>query len=331
MVALAVVGLVAMLTLAAATLASVDAGLEVGATLGVWLLMLGLVVTVLTSSMVLLVRVGRALDGLGSAVSRLEDGDFEARVPEPRWSLGPTRALAHAINTMAARLQQDEVTRQTLLADVSHELRTPLTVIRGELEAIQDGIHTADEARIAMLLGEVAVLSRLVDDLWTVTLAEAGTLALHPETVDLEVLIEDAVASHLHLATREGVRLATEVRGDLPLMEADPLRLREVLANLLSNAVRHASRPGDVVVAAEAVDGWIEIRVSDSGAGIDPDVLPRVFERFAKDQRSSGFGLGLAIARGLVEAHGGALTAESAPGRGTTMTVRLPVDSPALD
>ena len=226
---------------------------------------------------------------------------------------------------MAGRLEEDEDARRTLLADVSHELRNPLAVIQGELEAIQDGLHAPDEARIATLLGEVEVLSRLVDDLRTVTLAEAGTLALHPEPTDLVVLIEDVAGSYAGLAAADGVELTTEVDDDFPLLEVDPLRLREVLTNLVSNAVRHAGSPGSVELGAAAVDGWVELRVVDSGAGIDPEVLPRVFERFAKDPASPGFGLGLAIARGLVEAHGGTLVAASEVGEGATMTVRIPL------
>ena len=227
---------------------------------------------------------------------------------------------------MAGRLEEDEDVRRTLLADVSHELRNPLAVIQGELEPIQDGVHAPDEARIATLLGEVEVLSRLVDDLRTVTLAEAGTLALHPEPTDLVVLIEDVAGSYAGLAAADGVELTTEVNDDLPLLEVDPLRLREVLTNLVSNAVRHAGSPGSVELGAAAVDGWVELRVVDSGAGIDPEVLPRVFERFAKDPASPGFGLGLAIARGLVEAHGGGtLVAASEVGEGATMTVRIPL------
>ncbi len=139
------------------------------------------------------------------------------------------------------------------------------------------------------------------------------------------VLIEDVAGSYAGLAAADGVELTTEVDDDLPLLEVDPLRLREVLTNLVSNAVRHAGSPGSVELGAAAVDGWVELRVVDSGAGIDPEVLPRVFERFAKDPASPGFGLGLAIARGLVEAHGGTLVAASEVGEGATMTVRIPL------
>ena len=325
LVALAVVGLIAITSLLVTTLTPLDGGLAAGAALGGWLLALLLVTIAFFVVGRGFRRLAEPLDELSAASARLEAGDFSARVPESVWTPGALRSLIRAFNTMAERLEADEETRRTLLADVSHELRNPLAVIQGELEAIQDGVHEPDEERIATLLGEVEVLSRLVDDLRTVTLAEAGTLALHPEPTDLSVLIEDVAGSYVGLAAADEVDLTTEVDEELPLIDVDPLRVREVLVNLVSNAVRHAGRPGRVKLLAAEVDGWAEVRVVDSGAGIDRDVLPRVFERFAKDPSSPGFGLGLAIARGLVEAHGGTLSAESEPGEGTTMTVRLPL------
>lgn len=330
----AVVGAIALFSLLVTRVTPLDGGLAEGATFGVWVLLILLVLMILAASAFLIARIVMEVNRVSRAVTRLEESDFSARVPEPSWSSGPLRSLVRAFNTMAERLEEDEETRRTLLADVSHELRNPLAVIQGELEAIQDGVHAPDEARIATLLGEVEVLSQLVDDLRTVTLAEAGTLALHPEPTDLAVLIEDVAGSYAGLAASDGVELTTVVPEDLSLVEIDPLRIREVLTNLVSNAVRHAGQPGAVEVAAAEVDNWLEIQVSDSGSGIAADMLPRVFERFAKDSASPGFGLGLAIARGLVEAHGGTLTAASGTGAsslgspgglGTTMTVRLPV------
>ena len=322
--ALAVLGVFAVISLIATRLTPLDGGLAVGATIGIWLLLVALIIGVLLLSGLLIWRIVREVNRVIVAVARLENSDFTARVPEPEWSSGPLRSLARSFNTMAAQLEDDEAARRTLLADVSHELRNPLTVIQGELEAIQDGVHAPDEARIMTLLGEVEVLSRLVDDLRTVTLAEAGTLALHPEPTDLGVLIEDVAGSYAGLASADGVELTTDVDEALPLIDVDPLRLREVLTNLVSNAVRQAGRPGRVQLTATTVGETVEVRVADSGSGIDPAVLPRVFERFAKDASSPGFGLGLAIARGLVEAHGGTLTAASGADEGTTMTVPLP-------
>lgn len=324
--AFAVIGVIAVITLILTRVTPLDGGLAEGATFGVWLLLLLLLAAVIAGSAYLISRVVREVNRASRAISNLEDSDFTARVPEPSWSSGPLRSLARAVNTMAEQLETDEATRRTLLADVSHELRNPLAVIRGELEAIQDGVHEPDEARIATLLGEVEVLSHLVDDLRTVTLAEAGTLALHPEPTDLGVLIEDIAGSYTGLAASDGVAFTTEVPDELPLIDLDPLRIREVLTNLVSKALRHAGSPGTVRLTASVGAETMRLQVVDSGPGIDPDVLPRVFDRFAKDASSPGFGLGLAIARGLVEAHGGTLTAKSDAGEGTTMTVELPLD-----
>jgi len=315
---------ISLITLVVARATPLDAGLAEGATLGVWLLLVALMVAALAASAITVGRVAKPIERMSSAVAQLESGDFTARVPEPRWSLGPMRSLVRAFNTMAENLEADEDIRRTLLADVSHELRNPLAIIQGELEAIQDGVHQPDARRIETLIGEVTVLSRLVDDLRTVTLAEAGVLAMHLEPTDIALLIEDVADSHSGLADDAGVTLSTRITADLPLLEVDPLRIREVLTNLVSNAVRHAGHSGSVKVEAIEVSGAVQLSVIDSGPGIDPDLLPRLFERFAKDSASPGFGLGLAIARGLVEALGGTLHAASETGQGTTMIVRLP-------
>lgn len=326
-IALAIVGIISLVTLVVARATPLDAGLAEGATLGVWLLLLALMAAALAASAFTVGRVAKPIERMSSAVAHLESGDFTARVPEPRWSLGPMRSLIRAFNTMAESLEANEDLRRTLLADVSHELRNPLAVIQGELEAIQDGVHQPDARRIETLIGEVTLLSRLVDDLRTVTLAEAGVLALHVEPTDIALLVEDVADSYSGLADDAGVALSTSITADIPLLDVDPLRIREVLANLVSNAVRHAGRPGAVQLQATEVDTAIELAVIDSGPGIDQALLPRLFDRFAKDASSPGFGLGLAIARSLVESHGGTLTAVSDPGQGTRMIVRLPLDA----
>lgn len=269
-------------------------------------------------------RIAAPLDAMSAAARRLEEGDYSARASEPARAPGALRELVRAFNTMAERLQVDEEQRRSLLADVSHELRTPLTVIRGELEAIQDGVRSADEQQIATLLQEVEVLTRLVDDLRTVALSEAGVLPLHLEPTDLGVVVAEAVESAGTAATASGVDLRADVPEDLPLLDLDPLRLREVVTNLLSNALRYTPEGGLVEVLVSLEGDRVRIAARDSGPGIDAEILPRIFERFAKGRGSPGFGLGLSIARHLVEAHGGTLEAESPPGGGTTMTLSLP-------
>lgn len=220
--------------------------------------------------------------------------------------------------------------KSDLLANVSHELRTPLTVVQGNVEAILDGVHDADPEHLGAILDETHVLGRLIDDLRTVALSEAGRLALHRETTDLGILVADAVGSFEAAATSAGVTLSVEVADDVPLLDVDPVRIREVISNLVANALRHTPDGGSVTVsAALAGDGGrtVDIGVRDTGAGIDPALLPHVFDRFAKSADSRGSGLGLAIARGLVEAHGGSISVESRPGEGATFRFSLPVDA----
>jgi signal transduction histidine kinase len=232
---------------------------------------------------------------------------------------------------MVERLEADERQRRSLLADVSHELRTPLAVLQGNLEAIVDGVHPADEAHLGALVEETRVLARLIEDLRTVALSEAGTLALHREPVDVGVVAADVATSFRADASAAGIELVVDVPEELRLLDADPVRLREVLANLLANALRHTPAGGSIRLAARVPSGdqGLEIIVSDTGRGIPPDLLPHVFDRFAKSAESHGSGLGLAIAKALVEAHGGTISAMSPPGdgaTGTAMTIRLPLD-----
>jgi signal transduction histidine kinase len=268
--------------------------------------------------------VARPLDDLVDAAERLEGGDYSARVTAPARGPRGLRDLVRGFNTMASRLEAEEAQRRSLLADVSHELRTPLTVVQGNIEAILDGVYPADAAHLEPLLEETRVLGRLVDDLRTLALAEAGTLALHREATDLRVLIGDVVAAFGAPAAVAGIELSATA-GDLPLVDVDPIRIREVLANLVSNAIAHTPRGGRVTVTADAVPERVRLRVSDTGSGIEPNLLPHVFERFAKGRRSHGSGLGLAIARGIVAAHGGSIRVGSSSAAGTTFEVELPI------
>jgi two-component system sensor histidine kinase BaeS len=237
------------------------------------------------------------------------------------------RDLARGFNEMVTRLEADEAQRRTLLADVSHELRTPLAVVQGNLEAILDGVHEADATHLGAILEETRVLGRLVDDLRTVALSESGSLPLHREPSDLSIVATDAVAGFRPAATAAGVDLSVDIAEEVPLLDVDPVRIREVVSNLVANALRHTSAGGSVAVDALVGDlgRAVVVTVRDTGAGIDPELLPHVFDRFAKSAGSRGSGLGLAIARGLVEAHGGTIEVESAPGRGSTFRFRIPI------
>jgi signal transduction histidine kinase len=282
-------------------------------------------------------RAGVSIDEMVDAARRVEDGDYTTRVAEPVARRGPLRELARGFNSMAARLEVEAEGRRRLLADVSHELRTPLTVIQGNIEAILDGVHEADAAHLEAILDETHVLARLVDDLRTVALSESGNLPLHREPTDLSILATEAVASFQPAADAAGVHLSVVVDEAVPLLDVDPVRIREVLANLVANALRHTPSGGSIDVNASTDVGQrlVQVVVRDTGSGIDPELLPHVFDRFAKGAGSRGSGLGLAIARGLVEAHGGSIDVKSvraggpAPS-GTTFRFSVPVGSTAV-
>jgi two-component system sensor histidine kinase BaeS len=267
----------------------------------------------------------RTLDSLVDATSRVEGGDYATRVEPPVRGWRSIRQLVRGFNTMVERLERDEDQRRTLLNDVSHELRTPLTVISGNLEAMVDGVHPADEAHLSAILEETRVMERLIDDLRTVALSEAGTLALHREPTDPDVLIDEVVRSFAGAAGTTGVTVTADVPADLPIVDVDPVRIREVLSNLVANGVRHTPSGGTVTVRGEVSGDRLVLRVADTGPGIDPDLLPHLFDRFVKGEGSGGSGLGLAIAQHLVTAHGGTIEVESTSRAGTTFRVTLPV------
>jgi signal transduction histidine kinase len=260
------------------------------------------------------------------SADRVSEGDYAVRVSEygPRWM----RTIARAFNSMTSKLQVQDQQRRHLMADIAHELRTPLAVLQGRLEGMLDGVYPRDEAQINAVLQEARMLTRLVDDLRTLAHTESGTLALQKESTDLGLLINDAVASFSAAAAERTITLDVHAAPDLPLIEVDPLRIREVLTNLISNALRHTPEGGRVAVAASAHPDSIVVSVGDTGSGIAASDLPKIFDRFYKGRASRGSGLGLTIARNLVVAHGGEIRADSVEGRGTTVTVTLPLQPP---
>jgi two-component system sensor histidine kinase BaeS len=289
--------------------------------------------TALAVVVVLLVAVGvvgrvfgRAvgpLAAIADATERLADGESSVRVPVA--GPGSVRRLGGSFNAMAERLDRSRSDRQALLADVTHELRTPLQVIAGSAEAMLDGVHPRDDEHLAPILAEVAVMNRLLDDLRTVSLAESGALPLHREELEVRRLEADVVAGHASGATEAGVELVA-VGGPPIALDADPVRMREILANLVVNAVRHTPAGGSVRLDARIDGPWVELTVTDNGEGIARADLERVFDRFHRRAEPGGSGLGLTIVRDLVSSHGGTVRAESEgiPGRGTTIRIRLP-------
>jgi signal transduction histidine kinase len=259
------------------------------------------------------------------AADRVAEGDYSARIEER----GPReiRRLGRSFNEMTERLRTNEERRRNLLADVAHELRTPLAVIQANLEGSLDGVYPPDPAHLALILEETKMMSRLLDDLQTLSTAEAGALRLHREIVTPAVLVDEVVAGFQAAAADAGVALEGRVSDGLPPISVDRLRIVEVFTNLLSNALRHTPRGGSIVVGASDVGGAIAFTVSDTGRGIPADELDHVFDRFAKAADSQGAGLGLAIAKSLVVAHRGEITVTSPQGKGTTVRFSLPTTS----
>lgn len=276
-------------------------------------------------------RVGRPLSELVDAAGRIESADYSVRVTESPRGGSDLRGLSRAFNAMAERLEAEDATRRRLLADVSHELRTPLAVIQGNLEALLDGVYPPDAAHIGPILEETRVLERLIDDLRTLSLAESGALPLHRELTDPDVLLNDVASAHRARAAASGVTVAVAGGPDVPALDLDPVRMRQVISNLVDNALRVMPGGGTIALGAATDAAALTLTVADDGPGIPGDLLPNVFERFTKSTTSRGSGLGLAIARAIVEAHGGTISATSteapAPGHGTTITIALPADS----
>jgi signal transduction histidine kinase len=298
-----------------------------------WVIPVGIVLLIF--AFVSLVWGGRGLRHMSApvgdlleAAGRITEGDYSKRVSER----GPVelRALAHAFNEMAARLQFTEEQRRDLMADITHELRTPLTVIQGNLEGFLDGIYSPDEARLKSLLEETQILARLVEDLRTLALAESGALQLKKEPTNLSLLIRETVSAFRTQADSSGVKIELQVGSEALMLEIDPERIRQVLSNLIANALRYTPSAGTIKVGytiIQLMEGrYTEVNVEDTGVGIAPDVLPHIFNRFYKSRDSIGTGLGLPIARHLVEAHNGSINAESQAGHGTTIRFRLPMD-----
>ena len=267
-------------------------------------------------------RTARPIGEVMDAAARVAEGDYTARakVQGP----GDVRDLARAFNRMAERLQTNEEQRRNLLADVAHELRTPLSVIRGRVEGMADGLYEPGGDDLALIGAETTVMARLLDDLQLLSNAEAGALRLHRERLEPGELVETAEAAHRAEAAERGVALRTEVAPDMRTLDVDRVRIGEVLANLVSNALRHTPAGGTVTVGAARDEAGMAFRVTDTGEGIPADELAHVFDRFTRSPESRGSGLGLAIAKSLVQTHGGTISAESEPGRGTTIRFVLP-------
>lgn len=272
----------------------------------------------------------RPLSALSRAAHAFAQADWSSRVPSDRLStIVELRELALAFNRMADSLQRAEAQRRSLMADIAHELRTPLSVMQSLLRAILDGVHPLTLKEIATIYDETRLLSRLVDDVRTLSLAEAQQLPLSLQPVDTRALIQRVVAHFAALAEAQNVTLTASVPEQPLLVWADPDRLDQVVRNLVTNAVRHTPAGGQVTVSATPAGQSVQLAVQDTGEGIPPEDLPFIFDRFYRSDKSrarssGGAGLGLAIAKSLVEAMGGQINVQSLPGMGSRFWFTLP-------
>ncbi len=275
-------------------------------------------------------RIGRSVATIAAAASEVAGGHYDIRVPGP--GLGPEfDALAAAFNQMAGRLGSVERTRRRLLADLGHEMRTPVATLEAYLEALEDGVATLDAETSQLLRSQTRRLARLSEDISTVSRAEEGQVRLDLRAVQPGLVVAAAANAAAEAYQAKGVRLVSDIAAGLPELSLDPERVGQVLGNVLDNALRHTPAGGTVTIcAAISRTGGVALSVTDTGDGIPAEHLPHVFERFyrvdtARDRTHGGSGIGLAIAKALIEAHGGQLSVTS-PGtaQGSTFLIVLP-------
>lgn len=295
----------------------------------IWSAVLAGLVAVIVAA-ILSRRITTPINEMTAAASQMASGNLKQRV---RVTSGDEiQKLGTAFNAMADSLAKMEELRQNMVADIAHELRTPLTTIQGYLEGLRDGVIEPTRMNIASIHEETIFLARLVSDLQELSLADAGELSFDFVPTDIsEVLRREAARAKTDLRKKKIAVTVDLPKERLPKIQADPDRLGQVVRNLLNNSSRHTPGDGEIVLSARRVGAMIRVRVSDNGSGISPEDLPCIFERFyrvdkSRARSSGGTGVGLAIAKRIIESHGGAISAESTPGEGATVIFDLPID-----
>ena len=237
--------------------------------------------------------------------------------------------LAASFNKMSADLEHSTNARKQMTADIAHELRTPLSLIIGHAEAVHDGVLPPSRENFEIIREEALRLEHLVDDLRTLSLADAGELSINLQVMSPQKLLSDLQATYQHIAGQNNVKISLDTASEIPMLNIDPGRMTQVLTNILDNALRHTPAGGQINLAAKSVQDGVELSIQDSGPGIQSGDVNYIFERFYRADKSrtrddGGSGLGLAIAKSIVQAHGGQIWAESASGQGLTVNIKLP-------
>lgn len=298
-----------------------------------WLLLCGAPVGVVVLLFIIIfnmyTRFGKPLQDMFNAIDSVAEGNLSARVPENNSEM--FSELFKRFNKMAGELERSDQQRRNLTADIAHELRTPLHIIQGNLEGIVDGVYKPTDEHINNTLDETRLLSRLVNDLQTLSLAETGQLPLHPTRFLLADLMEDLTSSFSSQAASLGIYMETRTANPLQEITADYDRLNQALSNLVGNALRYTPQGGRISIETESISGEersVRIKVKDTGEGIPTEDLPFIFDRFWRGDKSrtgrTHSGLGLAIAKQLIHAHGGTIQAQSEVSKGTTFIIEIP-------
>ena len=275
--------------------------------------------------------VTRPLRTLTTAARTIASGDLAVNIPTA--GNDEIGTLAESFHTMRAALDESRRQRELLFRNIAHELRTPLSLLRGEIEAMIDGLYPVNAESLRSLHEEIGVLDRLVSDIRSITTMESADFSLEYRPVDLGAVLGRLKAAFAKEAAEHGIAIEVRCDAELPLISADPGRLTQVLSNLIANAIHHSHSADTIVLAAHAEgDGsnWLEISVRDNGRGVPEAQLEHIFDRLyrvdnARSRSSGGSGLGLAITRQIVEAHGGTICAASVPDGGLQVTARLPL------
>ncbi|UCC17929.1 MAG: HAMP domain-containing protein, partial [Dehalococcoidales bacterium] len=282
----------------------------------------------LVIGLILTRQITRPVKALITGARRIAKGELNYRVKTR--SNDEIGELADSFNSMAATLEQAEQSRRQLSADIAHELRTPLTIIEGTVEGMLDGVFEADSEHLNSIKEQALLLTHLINDLRDISLAESGQLNLNHQPTDIVGLVKKVVSSYEPNAGEKNIRI--DISTSVPSfdVEIDPVRIEQVISNLLRNAIRHTPAGGSVTVTIDRVNNSLELSVSDTGEGIEAEDLPHVFERFyrsdtSRSRKEGGTGLGLAIVKQMVEAHGGSVSVESTPGKGSTFMISLPL------